>query len=369
MKCETLFSVSRICVALLLTCAAHGQEQAAAPCLQKPTAERAYNKERLLAMVRDQTPTRAEFLVKACGVALVWSDSLAPELKAANASDKVIQMVRDMTKPKAPPAPPGPKPGEIRTNTKESVTYAFVPAGTFQMGCDTCDADEKPAHKVRITKAFWMAQREVNVGSFKNYVKAAGIKMPPEPELSPKAFNPKWADSGLPMTMVTWHEAQSYCQWAGMRLPTEAEWEYAARGPAGLAPQELADMAWYADNSGEKPMDSAAVQKSAPRDWIRTWMDNGNAPHKGGTRASNAWNLFDMLGNVWEWTSDWYRDNAYSASGPDDPQGPDAGFHHVLRGGSFVNPPGYVRLTKRLKGIPEFRAFTNGFRCAGATVK
>ena len=320
-------------------------------------------------MVRDQTPTRAEFLVKACGVALVWSDSLAPELKAANASDKVIQMVRDMTKPKAPPAPPGPKPGEIRTNTKESVTYAFVPAGTFQMGCDTCDADEKPAHKVRITKAFWMAQREVNVGSFKNYVKAAGIKMPPEPELSPKAFNPKWADSGLPMTMVTWHEAQSYCQWAGMRLPTEAEWEYAARGPAGLAPQELADMAWYADNSGEKPMDSAAVQKSAPRDWIRTWMDNGNAPHKGGTRASNAWNLFDMLGNVWEWTSDWYRDNAYSASGPDDPQGPDAGFHHVLRGGSFVNPPGYVRLTKRLKGIPEFRAFTNGFRCAGATVK
>ena len=356
-------------LAAVLSLAAYGQEQAPAPCLQKPAAERAYTKDRLLAMVRDQTPARAEFLIKSCGVALVWSDALLPELKAANASDKSIALVRDLTKPKVPPPPAGPKPGEIRTNTKEGVTYAFIPPGTFQMGCNTCDADEKPAHKVRITKGFWMAQKEVSVGAYRTYVKAAAIKMPPEPELSPRAFNPKWSDWGQPVSMVTWHDAHNYCQWAGMQLPTEAQWEYAARGPGGLAPEELVEVAWFADNSGKKRMNSEVVQKQAPNDWIRTWIENGNGPHEVGTRSANGWKLYDMLGNVWEWTADWYRENAYAASGQDDPPGPDSGLHHVLRGGSFVNPPAYVRASKRLKGFPDNRIFTNGFRCAGAAVK
>ena len=172
---------------LIFSLAAYGQAaQAPAPCLQKPAAERPYTKDRLLAVIKDQTPSRAEFLIRACGVSFAWSDALAPELKAANASDKLVQLVREISggaKPKLPPQPVGPKPGDIRTNSKEGVTYAFVPAGSFEMGCNGsgCEKDEQPLHKVRITKGFWMEQTEVKAGSFKNYVKAAGIKMPPEP--------------------------------------------------------------------------------------------------------------------------------------------------------------------------------------------
>ena len=374
-ECEKLigvFGVLKYGLIALFAGIACAQSQAPAPCLQKPVAERAYSKDRLLEVIKGQTPARAEFLIRACGVALVWSDSLAPELKAANASDKVIQTVRDMTKPKAPPPPPppvGPKPGEIRTNSKEGVTYAFVPPGTFEMGCDTCDADEKPVHKVRITRGFWMAQREVKVGAFKNYAKAAGIKMPAEPALPPRAFNPKWANDQQPMSMASFTDAHNYCQWAGMRLPTEAEWEYAARGPAGVPAAELNTVAWSADNSGKTEVDSQGIWKKDPKNYLLPLLENGIGPHDVGRKAANGWKLFDMLGNVWEWTSDWYRENAYAASASDDPTGPDSGSRHVLRGGSWINFPSYLRVTKRLKGHPDDRIYVNGFRCAGTAIK
>lgn len=351
------------------------QTQAPAPCLQKPAAERAYSKDRLLGVIRDQTPARAEYLIRTCGVALTWSDALGAELKAANASGKAMQAVRDTTggaKPKVPPPPPlsvGPKPGDIRTNSKEGVTYAFIPPGTFDMGCADCEKDEQPVRKVRITKGFWMARTEVKVGSFKTYVKAAGVKMPGEPKFGERSFNPGWANDEMPMSMVNWQDAQNYCQWAGMRLPTEAEWEYAARGPAGLVPADLREVAWFGDNAGRAPMDSETVQAKEPNQWLKRWSENGNVPHAVGQKAANGWKLYDMLGNVWEWTSDWYRDNAYAASAADDPAGPDSGLHHVLRGGSWLNPPKYVRVARRLKGIPDQRIYTNGFRCAGATIK
>ena len=350
-------------------CAAYGQPQAPAPCLQKPVAERAYSKDRLLEVIKGQTAARAEFLIRACGVSLVWSDALLPDLKAANASDKVIQAVRDIPKPKAPPPPTGPKPGEIRTNSKEGVTYAFIPPGAFQMGCDTCDADEKPVHKVRITKGFWMAQYEVKTGAYKNYAKAAGIRMPPEPVLNPLAFNPKWANGAQPMSMVSYVDAHNYCQWAGMRLPTEAEWEYAARGPAGALPQDLNSIAWSADNSGKVLVDSQSIFKKDPKNYLLPLLENRIGPHDVGQKSANGWKLFDMLGNVWEWTSDWYRENAYASSATDDPTGPDSGSRHVLRGGSWINLPSYLRVTKRLKGHPDDRFYVNGFRCAGTTIK
>ena len=372
----------RFALFAIVSVAAFGQapQQAPAPCLQKPAAERPYPKDRLLGVIRVQTPARAEFLIRACGVALAWSDGLVAELKSANASDKVIQAVRDTTggsKPKVPPPPPppppvGPKPGEIRTNSKEGVTYAFIPPGSFNMGCDDpqgCEKNEQPAHKIRITKGFWMAQTEVKTGSYKNYVRAAGIRMPPEPKNGEAAFNPKWANDELPMSMVLWQEAHGYCEWAGMRLPTEAEWEYAARGPAGLVPQELRDVAWFGDNAGRNLMDSGAIQKKEPNNWVLRWMENGNMPHPVGQKAANGWKLHDMLGNLWEWTADWYRENAYATSPVDDPTGPDAGQLHVMRGGSFLNPPNYVRVSRRLIGSLDRRIYTNGFRCAGAAIK
>jgi len=356
--------------------------------LQKPAAERPYAKDRLLGMVKSQEPDRAAYLIRTCGVSVPWSDGLQAELKGANASDKVIQAVRETAakpagpvivtppQPKPPVIPPGPKGGEIRTDSKDSVTYSFIPAGSFEMGCLPveapfgCDKDDGPSHKVRITKGFWMGQTEIKVGAYKQYARAAQIKMPPEPAMGDRSFNPGWANDNMPMSMVTWMEAHNYCQWAGMRLPTEAEWEYAARGPGGMGVvPDLGAVAWYADNSGQSPLDSQTLQKNAPKTWIGKLVQNQNGPHEAGQKRANGWKLSDMLGNVWEWTSDWYREDAYKASTADDPTGPDAGFHHVLRGGSWLNIPGYVRVSKRLKGIPDQRIYINGFRCAGPTVK
>lgn len=381
----------RTSLGVLIFCAAlYGQPQAPAPCLEKPAGERAYAKDRLMNVVTGQSASRAEYLIRTCGVAVVWSDGLQAELKAANASDKVIQAVRDtagkpvtppinntIPPPKPPPVQPtGPKPGDIRTNSKEGVTYAFIPPGTFEMGCHPADAplgceqDDGPVHKVRITKGFWMAQNEIKVGVYKQYVKAAQIKMPPEPSIGNKSFNEGWAKDDMPISGVSWMDAHNYCQWAGMRLPTEAEWEYAARGPGGSgAIPDLKAVAWFADNSGQAPLDSQALYKKAPSTWIGKLLDNGGGPHEVGQKAANGWKLHDMLGNVGEWTADWYREDAYMTATPDDPTGPDAGFHHVLRGGSWLNIPSYVRVSKRLKGIPDSHILSNGFRCAGATVR
>jgi formylglycine-generating enzyme required for sulfatase activity len=375
-------STARILTLTACCLTAWAQEtQAPAPCLQRPAAERPYPKDRLLAVVRDQTASRAEFLIRTCGASVVWSDGLLAELKAANANDKVIQAVHDVAAKAAvppkivvPPPPSGPKPGELRVNPKDGLTYAFIPPGSFEMGCragqSNCEHDEGPPHKVRLTKGFWMGQTEVTVGAYKKYVAAAGIKMPPEPKVGAKSFNPSWATDDLPISMVTWMDSQSYCQWANLRLPTEAEWEYAARGPgAGGEPADLTAVAWFADDSGLGPLDSEALRKKDPRTFIGHLLDNGNGPHEAGKKNANGWKLHDMLGNVWEWTSDWYKENAYDSAQEVDPTGPDSGFHRVLRGGSWLNLPSYVRVSRRLKGIPDQRIFANGFRCAGTTLK
>ena len=371
----------------ILSVAAFAQgQQAPAPCLQRPAAERPYSHVSLIAMVKAQPARRAEFLIKTCGVSAPWSESLAAELKAANASEGVIEMVRVMApkapgpivvnppKPKPPLLPVGPKPGELRTNSKDGLKYAYIPPGTFQMGCQAaeapagCDKDELPLHKVHIGKGFWMGQTEVTVGAFKRYAQAAGIRMPLEPAIGARKLNPGWANDEMPMSNVNFDDARNYCHWAGMRLPTESEWEYAARGPEGSV-ADVNAAAWYADNSGQQPLDSEALHRASPRTWIGKLLDNGNGPHPVAQKAANGWKLHDMLGNVWEWTSDFYRPDAYITAKLDDPTGPDAGFHHVLRGGSWLNLPSYVHPSRRLKGIPDQRIYINGVRCVGESIQ
>ena len=174
-----------------------------------------------------------------------------------------------------------------------------------------------------------MGQTEVSTGAYKQYVKAARIKLPPEPMMGDKSLNPGWVSDVLPVLGVSWMEAQYYCQWAGMSLPTEAEWEYAARGPSGAA-DDVEGSAWFADNSGQQPLDAESIQKRSPNTWIGRLIKNGNAPHPVAQKAANGWGLHDMLGNVWEWTSDWYREDAYMTATADDPLGPDSGYHHVF---------------------------------------
>jgi formylglycine-generating enzyme required for sulfatase activity len=219
------------------------------------------------------------------------------------------------------------RPGDTQVNPKDGLTYVWIPPGTFTMGCsagDTdCDGDEKPAHQVTISKGFWMGQTEVTQEAFQRVT----------------GNNPsKFKGSKLPVEQVTWNQAKSYCEAVGMRLPTEAEWEYAAKsGTSGARYGALDDVAWYNSNSSGKT-------------------------HEVGQKQANGFVLNDMLGNVWEWVSDWY--GSYSAAAASDPQGAQSGTFRLLRGGSWFVNPGLVRVSNRLKNGPENHLFF-GFRCNG----
>jgi serine/threonine-protein kinase len=241
-----------------------------------------------------------------------------------------------------PPEPtqPGSK-RESRVNPIDGLRYMWIPPGSFQMGCspgDTeCEDDEKPPHQVTITKGFWLGQTEVTVGAYKRFAIAVGKAMPPAP-----AFNPAWRNEQMPMVNVSWDNARAYCVWATGRLPTEAEWEYAARaGGTQVRYGSLDEVAWYNANSGRRA-------------------------HPVGEKRANGFGLCDMLGNVWEWLNDWYDENYYRNSLSQDPPGPATGHDRVLRGGSWLNDPRNVRLTNRYGNVPISVGDDNyGFRCVG----
>ena len=237
----------------------------------------------------------------------------------------------------------GPSPGQARVNSKEGLKYVWIPPGTFMMGCSSgdneCNSDEKPAHQVTITKGFWMGQTEVTVGAYKRFVAATGQQMPFAP-----SFNSGWTKENMPIVDVTWNDAQAYCGWAGGRLPTEAEWEYAARaGGTEARYGPLDEVAWYD-------------------------QDSGNQSHDVSQKRANGFGLHDMLGNVWEWINDWYDEHYYQGSPAQDPQGPASGTLRVLRGGSWSASSRVVRVSIRLRFVPTIRLNYYGFRCGGEVI-
>ncbi len=233
-----------------------------------------------------------------------------------------------------------PKPGEARTNPKDGLTYRWIPPGTFRMGCSEqprdpdCDkSDEFPVHDVTITKGFWLGETEVTQEAWQR------VTREPNESAFPGALRP--ADN------VTWTGAKAYCAAAGgLRLPTEAEWEYAARAGAHSANYgDLSNIAWYSENS------------------------NGQT-HEVGLKAANAWNLKDMLGNVREWTGDFYDPAYYSKSPASDPANKVSSNRVssdrvVLRGGSWYSDRGGVRVSYRNGDLTFFTDDFTGFRCAG----
>ena len=235
----------------------------------------------------------------------------------------------------------GPKPREERENPKDRLTYVWIPPGKFQMGCvpgdDQCDGDEKPQHPVKITKGLWMSSTEVTVAAYKRFVEATSRAMPSAPR-----FNPNWEKEDHPIVNVNWHDAAAYCEWAGGRLPTEAEWEYAARGG-----KEGMKYPWGNEISSQNA-------KYASRD--------GTAPVS--SYAANGFGLYDLAGNVWEWVNDRYEGDYYSSSPTQDPPGPSEGTRRVRRGGSWggLGPRG-LRCSFRLRVEPGGGVNSLGFRC------
>jgi len=161
---------------------------------------------------------------------------------------------------------------------------------------------------------------------------------------------------------VTWEDARDYCEWAGGRLPTEAEWEYAARaGSTALQYGNLDDIAWYADNSGRSRLVSSELHDDQLRkQWLK---DNGNDTHPVGTKAPNDFGLYDMLGNVSEYCADWYDEKYYQVSDKINPRGPTGGEFRVIRGGEHRSRPLGVRVSRRSYMLPNHRLKMIGFRC------
>jgi formylglycine-generating enzyme required for sulfatase activity len=279
--------------------------------------------------------------------------------------------------PEAAPAPPlgtidrGPRPGQIKVNARDGQRYVWIPPGKFTMGCspddNVCGGEEEPAHEVNITKGFWLGQTPVTVGGWKRYRQTTSKPaLPTSDTLGRTNLNEASGNEAMPAVAMTWSEAQSFCEWSAGRLPTEAEWEYAARAGATTARYgDLQTIAWYGDNSGRRRIDSAEIYRTDQSNYGKRLFDNGNGPHPAGQKRPNAWNLYDMLGNVSQWTADWYDAQYYARRDSQDPLGPPTGQQRTLRGGSWLVFPRHVRVSSRGKYAPEVRDPSVGLRCLG----
>jgi formylglycine-generating enzyme required for sulfatase activity len=265
----------------------------------------------------------------------------------------------------------GAKKGEVRVNRADGLKYVWIPPGTFVMGCspgdNACYDFEKPPHQVIITDGYWLGQTEVTVEAYKRFAAATKGPMPPEPNINGRPLNPGWGNDAMPIVEVTWADAEAYCQWAGGRLPTEAEWEYAARaGSTAARYDNLDEIAWYADNSGRQHLDSLPIwAKGDEANYEKRLDENGNGMHEVGQKRANELGLYDMLGNVWEWVYDWWDEGDYQNSPAQDPVGPTSGTERILRGESWEGPPRDMRVSLRNRRNPGSKDIDVGFRCGG----
>ncbi len=283
------------------------------------------------------------------------------------------------------PAPDCAAAGARRATRKQSVAttapagMVFIPGGTFTMGANSGLEFEGPPHRVTV-RPFFMDRTEVTVARFAEFVAATGHETEAERRGVAKAFvvkSGKWEDvEGAdwrhpegpdapasrpeePVVQVSWDDAVAFAKWAGRRLPTEAEWEFAARG--GL---EGATYAWGNELApGGKPMGN----------WWQGDFPRNNKARDGfvlrapvGSFPPNGYGLHDMAGNVWEWVADWYEPDYFSHSPMLDPQGPTTGTLRAVRGGSFLCNEGFCRgyrAAARNRKNPDTGISHLGFRC------
>ena len=218
----------------------------------------------------------------------------------------------------------------VRDNAA-NIEMLLVPGGTFMMGCSPgdaeCSGDESPLHQVTLTNAFYMGKTEVTQAQWTAVMGS-----------NPSYFQGQTDSPSRPVERLSWNMVQPFCTQTGLRLPTEAEWEYACR--AGTTTERygvLNDIAWYSQN----------------------WTTYGTQPVAG--KLPNALGLYDTLGNVWEWCQDWF--GAYSLGSVTNPTGPATGTYRTLRDGDWNSPSKYCRASQRVGNYdPNALTFSLGFR-------
>jgi sulfatase modifying factor 1 len=266
----------------------------------------------------------------------------------------------------------------------------LVPAGTFIMGDNNGLDDEKPAHKVTITKPFYLGRCEVTVEQFRRFVEATGYATDADKgtgfqgafgwDRATMDFKMNeefsWQNTGFaqsdshPVVNVSWNDAMEFCSWLGRkegktyRLPTEAEWEYACR--AGTTTSYFHGNDTKGLEKVANVADAAFVSQFPELEGAIRANDGHAYTSPVGSFSPNAFGLRDMHGNVWEWCADWYDPEFYAISPTNDPVGPVAGGERVYRGGGWFNCARGFRSASRSGSQPENRNLTLGFRVFAA---
>jgi sulfatase modifying factor 1 len=296
--------------------------------------------------------------------------------------------------------------GEKRRTLTNSIamTLVEIPLGEFLMGNSDAPeklakafpaiekrridelADEVPVHKVRITKPLYMGAHEVTIAQFKKFVEAARYQAESDRDgtggwgynrtkndFEGRKREYSWRNPGFaqaddhPIVNVTWNDAVAFCDWLSekerqqYRLPTEAEWEYACRAGGKTTYSTGDDTKQLAEAANMYDERTASVFPQWKEHTARG-SDGFEFTAPAGSLQPNAFGIYDMHGNVWEWCSDWYGEDYYAKSPVDDPPGPKNGKVRVRRGGSWQTWPFYCRASFRNWNTPETRYVLVGFR-------
>ncbi len=251
--------------------------------------------------------------------------------------------------------------GQARVVGPAEIEMVSIPGGRFRMGSEDVTADEKPVHPVDVSP-FWLARHPVTNAQYARLLAA-----------NPNAPRPAhWSDRRLnqpdqPVVGVSWHDARAFCEWAGLRLPSEAEWESACRAGTtttysfGDDPEDLLDHGWFFQNSGTERLPSSTKWDAAKLgDWGCTLQAVGQ-------KQPNPWGLLDMHGNVWEWCEDTWHANYQGASTNGSAWVDRASWSRVCRGGSFRHSARSARSAYRTHWHPAGRDDDLGFRPALST--
>lgn len=254
---------------------------------------------------------------------------------------------------------PSVTPFPAQITDEQGAVMVLVPAGEFLMGSDSWSGSEKPAHLVHLDN-YYIDQFEVSNAAFVEFLNEVGNQIEgvagkahwveeSDPDLQIHPLDGVWqTDPGReyhPMNEVTWFGARAFCEWRSARLPSEAEWEKAARGTDGRTypwgeTEPNCDMANYA----------GCYYDSVPVDSYPAWV--------------GPYGTYNMAGNVHEWTNDWYSEDYYTNSPTENPTGPENGDYKVFRGASWFNGNFQTRTTYRYPKLPVLTYKANGFRCA-----